>query len=292
MNELFEEKLMPVSRIALLLVVLGLDCASHASENDWRDVDAEKLVYIDTTDGRVVVELNDRYAPQTVAHFKRLVREGFYDGLSFYRVIDGFVAQAGDGSDISEDVNAERPPLPAEFEQTWRADWPWMPVQSPDMFAAQTGMVEGFPAARDGDKSWLVHCPATFAMARGNAANSGYSDFYIVIGQAPRYLDRNLTVFGRVIDGMPIVQQVKRGPNEQGGVIESPSQRTTISTIRMAADLAPEQRIGYQVTDTQHAAFAALLDDRKHRKSEWFLFTPPGVLDVCQVPIAVRRAPQ
>ncbi|GJM11410.1 MAG: peptidyl-prolyl cis-trans isomerase [Lysobacteraceae bacterium] len=282
---------MQIPYTALLLALLGLASASQASDSQWRDVDASKLIYIDTPDGRVVVELNDRFAEQTVAHFKQLVQDGFYDGLTFYRVIDGFVAQAGDGSDISDEIGAEREPLIAEFERPWNADWPWMPVQAPDMFAAETGFMDGFPVARDGDASWLVHCPGTFAMARGNAADSGYSDFYIVIGQAPRYLDRNLTVFGRVIDGMAVVQQVLRGPVDKGGVIESPSQRTAISQVKLASDLLDEERIDYQVINTHHADFEKMLHDRRERANEWFLFKPPPVLDVCQVPVAVRRKP-
>ena len=135
-------------------------------------------------------------------------------------MIDGFVAQGGDGSDLGELSNV--PLLNAEFEIDWNEEFSYMHVQSPDMFAPETGIIDGFAVARDPsrDKVWLTHCPGTVAMARNDDLDSSRTDFYIVIGQAPRYLDRNMNIFGRVVYGMDVVQRIKRGPILGNGVIQ------------------------------------------------------------------------
>lgn len=252
----------------------------------WRRVDAQNLVYMDLPAGEVVIELNPRFAPATVARFKELIGEDFYRGLSFYRVIDGFVAQAGDQSDISL-PNAE-PALPAEFELAWDDELPWTPVEKDDLYQAETGFIDGFAAARDKRHVWLTHCPGIVAMARNNEPDTGSTDFYIVIGQAPRYLDRNLTVFGRVIAGMDVVQRIRRGRTEDNGIIDSDTERSRIKRIRLGTALGEDERQQVFVMDTSSAGFADYMDARRNRKHEFFHHKPPKVLDVCQVPVATR----
>lgn len=249
----------------------------------WRVPDAGKLAYIETSDGRIIIELNTDFAPQTAAQFTRLVKQGFYDGLRFYRVIDGFVAQGGDGSDLDRELSG--PMLPAEFEIEREAAEPFVSVQTNDLFAAETGFVNGFAVARDNEKAWLTHCPGVVAMARDNDPASGSTDFYIVIGQAPRYLDRNLTIFGRVVAGMDIVQKINRGPRDSNGIIEDKTAQTVIKKAVMAVDIPEKQRQSIQVMNTRHEAFTEVLDNRRYRTSAFFHHTPPAVLDVCQVPV-------
>lgn len=286
---------MKLSQVKLLMA--GCLCAFSTfvlcSEQlpEWRTPPAENLVYIDTPDGRVVVELNPTFAPKTVAQFKRLVREKFYDGLRFYRVINGFVAQGGDGSDVDGELT--HPALPAEFERPYSDELDFVPAQKDDLFAAETGFIDGFAAARDADskKTWLTHCPGVIAMARGNEPDTGSTDFYIVIGQAPRYLDRNLTIFGRVLKGMDVVQQIKRGPSDANGMIDEANDQTQITAAVVAADLPESERVPVQVMHSTHPAFAELLNNRRHRTHEFFHHTPAAVLDACQVPVPVRLTP-
>lgn len=245
----------------------------------------DDTIILQFDDGPIVIELNPRFAPATSAQFRRLVREGFYDGLPFYRVIDGFVAQGGDGSDMSEEENAE-PTVKAEFDLEWSDDIPFVTVQKPDLFAPETGFIDGFPAARDPEKGrvWLAHCPGIVGMARGDTPGSGSTDFYIVIGQAPRYLERNITAFGRVIYGMNTVQRIRRGPAETAGMIADSDDATLIRSAHILADLPAEERPAIVVPDTNSEAFRTMFEARRHRTSEWFVSTPPPVLDVCQVP--------
>lgn len=280
-------------RVALFAAALALLIASEpvraaAEEPTWREVEPDNLVFIDLAEGEVVIELNPGFAPKTVAQFRRLVRERFYDGLAFYRVIDGFVAQGGDGSDLGE--LSDVPLIDAEFERGWTDDLPFTAVQKPDLFAPETGFVDGFAAGRDlaGGKTWLLHCPGAVAMARNDGADSSRTDFYIVIGQAPRYLDRNMNVFGRVIHGMEAVQRIRRGPAGDNGIIRDDTQTSRIRGLVLASDIPEGERREAYVMDTGSEGFADLLDDRRERKQRFFHHRPPPVLDACQVPMAGR----
>ena len=119
---------------------------AHAADDPvWRKVDPENLVFMELYEGQVAIELNPLFAPKTVRQFRNLVQDHFYDGLSFYRVIDGFVAQGGDGSDLGELSLA--PLIKAEFESELPEDIAFMPVQKDDLFAPETGFVDGFAVA-------------------------------------------------------------------------------------------------------------------------------------------------
>lgn len=269
----------------LVLIVLSVVGGSvYAAEEEWRLTDPKSTAVLELDAGEVIIELNPGFASATVAQFTRLLKQGFYDGLSFYRVIDAFVAQAGDGSDIGEP--SEEPSVKAEFERDWSDDLHFSVVQKPDLFAPETGFIEGFAAARDMEAGtvWLTHCPGTVAMARGDEPDSSRTDFYIVIGQAPRYLDRNLTIFGRVVYGMEHIQSVRRGPPSRSGIIETPDERSIIRTAQLAADLPLAERPMVEVRDSNSAEFRAMLEARRHREADFFHHTPPPVLDVCQVP--------
>jgi len=274
-------------RISLLAAALGFAAAAPAQDAmTWRQLDPELTVHMETTEGSVIFELNPLFAPQTVAQFRRLVREGFYHGLSFYRVIDGFVAQGGDESDINSP--SSQPQLEAEFEIEWSDDLAWTSVQRNDLYAEETGFIDGFAAATDREHAWLTHCPGALAMARDNEPDTGSTDFYMVIGQAPRYLDRNLTVFGRVVHGMDAVQRIRRGAVENNGVIEDEAARSRIRRIRLGSDLADKDRVEVFVMDTSSAGFARYMEARRDRADEFFHRRPPQVLDVCQVPVGTR----
>jgi peptidylprolyl isomerase len=270
------------------LLAAGLPQSALAVDPTWREVDPDNLVFMELHEGQVVIELNPAFAPKTVEQFRRLVQERFYEGLSFYRVIDGFVAQGGDGSDLGE--LSEVPLIKAEFERDWSPDLPFTLVQKPDLFAPETGFVEGFAAGRDPDegKAWLTHCPGAVAMARNDDADSSRTDFYIVIGQAPRYLDRNMNVFGRVIHGMEAVQRIQRGPATNNGIFRDETAASRIRSIRLASDVPEDERLTAYVLDTGSKGFADLLRDRRDRRQRFFHRKPPQVLDACQVPVAGR----
>lgn len=271
-----------------MLVLIGTSVRAADGELVWREVDPDNLVFIELREGRVAIELNPRFAPRTVRQFRELVQKRFYDGLPFYRVIDGFVAQGGDGSDLGE--YSDIPLIAAEFEIEFDPELPFAPVQEKDLFADVTGFIDGFAVARDRDAGsvWLTHCPGAVAMARNEGPDTSRTDFYIVIGQAPRYLDRNMNVFGRVIDGMDVVQRIRRGPVDENGIISDDAASSRIVRMTLAADQAEDERLKALVIETGHKAFRQMLDQRRDRRANFFHRKPPEVLDVCQVPMAGR----
>jgi peptidylprolyl isomerase len=267
---------------------------------DWRDVDPGNLVLIDTRYGEVAIELAPQFAPRHVERVRALIRAHFYDGLSFYRVIDGFVAQGGigEGTASTKDHPKEAEslkqwlPLKAEFERPIGNDLTFTPLGNGDLFAPEAGHMGGFPTGRDPKTKteWMVHCPGTFAFARDNGADTATTEFYIVIGEAPRRLDRNLSAFGRVIDGMQFVQKLQRGdPNVENGVIQDVKSRDSILRVRLAADVPEKDRPQYQIMRTDSVSFATEKERRKNPAPEFYHYTPPPVLDICGISAPVRR---
>ena len=277
-------------------------CSASAADDAalWRKVDPADLVLIETKYGTTAVELAPAFAPRHVERLKALIRAHFYDGLSFYRVIEGFVAQGGAGEATAATSNkpkdaqktAQWPPLKREFERPIGPDTRFTPLGSPDLFAKQVGHVDGFPVGRDPKMhtEWIVHCPGTFAFARDNAPDTATTEFYIVIGEAPRRLDRNLTAFGRVVDGMQYLQKLERGdPAIDNGVISDPSKQDRIVSMRLAVDIPAAERPDYEVMRTDTKAFAAWKANKKNPAPGFYFRQPPPILDVCLAPVPSRK---
>lgn len=270
--------------------IMAKVAAENAIKNkdEWRKVAIENLVVMTLPHGQVVIELAPQFSPNHVEQFMRLTKEAHYDGNKFYRVIDGFVAQAGpeDGSSADRAV----PTLALEGEWQTSKDWSFTLVQNKDLFAEQTGFKDGFALAHNPSeqKAWLTHCPGVIAMARGNDADSASSHFYITNGQAPRYLDRIMTIFGRVIYGMNHVQAITRTATIEGEVEVVSSAHTPIVSMKMMADLPKNQQIQLEVKNTESKLFASKLEERIKRENAFFFKKPPPVLDVCQTPVLTR----
>ncbi len=255
----------------------------------WRAVEPENLLILELENGRVAIELYPGIAPHSVAAIKELVRRGFYDGLSFYRVVENFVAQGGIGE--GSPAHREVPTLKAEFTFPARTARPFTPVQADEVFAPETGFWRGLAVGRDGEDgtAWAIHCPGTFALARDADPDSSSSEFYIVIGEAPRHLDRNLTVLGRVIAGLRFVQAAPRGDREVNyGVIPADRPQLRIRRARIAADLPEDERPVFHVMRTDTAAFAARIESQRRRDDPFWVVRPRPVLDICTVPVPVR----
>jgi len=261
--------------------------ANNTTDQQWRALDLNNTFLLTLPHGKVVIELAPQFSPKHVQQLSALVKKGFYDGEKFYRVIDGFVAQAGpkDGSEKDKSV----PILAMEGEFITDKNWSFTPVQNKDLFAKQTGFKQGFALAKNNDDSaWLTHCPGVLAMARGNEADSASGHFYFVIGQAPRYLDRIMTIFGRVVYGMEHIQAIQRTSVIDGEYAVDSRDYTPIVNMRLMADVPKAEQIIIEVENTESTAFADRLVKRRARENEFFYQKPPPVLDVCQVPIRSR----
>jgi peptidylprolyl isomerase len=278
----------------ITLFFISASGANNSVDAPWRTLALNNTVLLTLPHGKVVIELAPQFSPKHVAQFSQLTQQGFYNKTSFYRVIDGFVAQGGpkEGSEKDKTV----PLLTMESEWTTDKDWSFTPVQTQDLFAEQTGYKDSFAIAYQADKgkktgkAWLTHCPGTIAMARNNEADSASSHFYFVIGQAPRYLDRIMTIFGRVVYGMQHIQAIQRTEVVEGDYAVDHRDFTKIVSMQLMSDVVKSKQIRIQVENTESRAFTERLATRRARDSDFFYKKPPPVLDVCQIPIRSRLA--
>jgi peptidylprolyl isomerase len=283
-------KLNFILAISALLVVFGAFADTKKNDNEWRTLDADNTVLLTLPHGKIVIELAPQFSPKHVEQFIKLTKSGHYDGNKFYRVIDGFVAQGGpeDGSPADKSV----PTLKMEGDFTTDENWQFTKIQDNDLFAKQTGFKDGFPLAHNPSekKAWLTHCPGVIAMARGNEPDSGSSHFYIVNGQATRYLDRIMTVFGRVVYGMNNIQAITRTSVIEGDTPVDKKDYTPMLSMQIMSDVPKEKQILLQVQNTEHRTYSDMIVKRKKRENAFFYKKPPPVLDVCQTPVLSRIA--
>ena len=260
--------------------------ASQAS--DWRSLDPENTLYLELEKGRVVIELAPDFAPKNVANIKALVKEGYFDGLAMIRSHDNYVAQWGDSSEKREFKNAAKK-VPGEFTVTYQEGTEFTRLPDVDGYAPQVGHVNSFAAARDPktQSTWLTHCYGAIGVARGNETDSGNgSSLYAVTGHAPRNLDRNITVVGRVMHGIELLSSLPRGTGNLG-FYETAKERTPIKTVRMAADVPQSERSKLEVFRTDTANFKALVEAQRNRGGDWYKFAANHI-ELCSVPIPVR----
>ena len=256
---------------------------------EWREPDPARTLYMDLDAGRVVFELSASFAPAHLANIRTLAKSGWFDGLSINRVQDNFVTQWGDATSSRPRAGAAERVAP-EFEREWTADLPFTPLPDGDVYAPQVGFIDGFPVAGDRAQGriWLAHCYGTLGVGRDNAADSGNgSELYVVIGHAPRQLDRNITVAGRALQGMELLAALPRG-GEAMGFYGNAAQRVPIRRMRFAEDVPPSERTALEVLRTDSTSFEEVVEARRNRRDEWYL-RPAGRIDVCSVPIPVRR---
>ncbi len=266
------------------------DVVKASKPADWRPLDPENTVYMDLPTGRVIIELAPGFAPNTAANIRALVREKYFDDLFIIRSQDGFVVQWGDPDEDNPKPFKAAKTIKAEFTAPIKAVGSFTRLKDGDVYAPQVGHVGGFPSARDpaGGQAWLTHCPAMIGVARDTGADTGNgSQLYVVTGHAPRQLDRNITVVGRVVSGMPLLSVQPRGTGALG-FYEKPEQRMPLKLVRMAADVPEAERSKFEVMRTESAAYQAALDAARHRGGPWTKVSP-GKVDLCSAPIPVRE---
>lgn len=259
-----------------------------AGPADWRPLDVAHTLYVELDSGRIVIELAPSFAPAHAANILRLVRQGYYDGLAIVRAQDNFVVQWGD-PDGKRSLGEARSTLPPEFTVPLDARLPFTPLVDRDGYAPEVGFSGGFPAARDRrvGQAWLAHCYAMVGAGRGNEVDSGNgAELYVVIGHAPRQLDRNIALVGRVVQGMERLATLPRGGGPLG-FYEQPTQHVPIRRVVVAADLPEAERTRLEVLRTDTATFEALVEARRNRRDEWYK-VPAGYIDLCNLPIPVR----
>jgi peptidylprolyl isomerase len=256
--------------------------------SDWRRLDPENTLYMELASGRVIIELAPLWAPRSVANIRTLAREKYFDGLGVIRVQDNFVAQWGDRTE-KKPIGSAKKTIPAEFTRAITPDLPFVPLPDRDVYAPQTGYSGGFPAARDpaSNRAWLVHCYASVGVGRDNAEDSGNgAELYAVIGNAPRALDRNITVAGRIVKGIELLSSLPRGTGALG-FYEKPEMDVAIKSVRLMSDVPVAERTPLELLRIDSDTFRALVESRRFRKDEWYK-VPPGAIDVCANSLPTR----
>jgi peptidylprolyl isomerase len=258
----------------------------------WRPVDPDNLLVIDLTDGgRIVIELAPDFAPVHVANIKALARGGWWTGAAIYRVQDNYVAQWG-----NNDAKTALPPgvvkaPPAEYDRPLAGLWV-RPLGYPDSYAPMVGHAGGWPIGYDPEtgRAWLTHCYGFVGVGRDLAPDTGTGgELYAVIGHAPRPLDLNIALVGRVVEGMPLFSARPRGTGPLG-FYQDPKQNVPIARVRLASDMPPAERPRYEVMRTDSPAFSAYVLGRANRGGDFFK-RPAGGVDLCNAPVPVRKVP-
>ena len=259
---------------------------SNASDQpDYIEIPQQELVYMHTSKGMLVMQITDIQSPNAANQFKNLVKEGFYNGLDIYRVVDGFVIQGGE-QEFDPQTSKQskfRNNLKAEFTRQIPENSQFMSVQSPALLAPEEGLIGTFPAGRDKQtkEEWLLHCPGTVAMARNNEPDTSSTEFYVTIGHAPRHLDRNMSVFGRVIDGMTAAQAMHRGPMSTNGVIDKDQPRTKILSAVLGNDQTANLKVNYKIENPRGKKYQDRLANARSNPGPFLVYPGNGNVDVC-----------
>jgi len=249
-------------------------------EPDWRPLDPVQTLVIDTSKGRIVVEMAPALAPLAVARVKRLAREGVYDGLLFHRVIEGFVDQTGDPNNRDGGTSAY-PDLPAEFSARLPADAPLaVVVRRSDGIEGFVGSVPvaGVSAAEQGlggdhrPRVWGAYCDGVAGMGRQAGIDTANSEIFFTRAPARR-LDHDYAVWGRVVQGLDVVRAIKVG--------EPPPDPDRMVRVRLAADLPAADRPRLELANPRGPAFQARAAALKARLGARFT--------ICDLPNVVRQ---
>jgi len=267
------------------------EIVAAAPPSAWKAIPAKDLLVMTLAGGgKVLIQLAPDFAPVHVANIRRLAMSTYWRGSSVYRVQDNYVAQWG----INEVKRAlppgviERPP-----HEYWRsaAGLSVTPLGSPDPYARSVGFAGGWPVAlyADGNAS-LTHCYGTVGVGRELHPDTGSGvELYAAIGHAPRQLDRNIAIVGRVVSGIERLASLPRG-TETMGFYKAGSVAKPIINVTLASAIPAARRPAFEYLDETSPAFAAYVHRRQNRDDDFYRLAAGGV-DLCNVQVPVRAKP-
>jgi peptidylprolyl isomerase len=274
-----------------------------AEPGEWKAIDPADLLVMELAPDAagqprtVVIQLlPPPFSQGWIGNIRTMAKAHWWDGTTVYRVVDNWVAQWGDG----EDDKAKAKPLPeglrvvpeSEYvvssDATLLAAMPAYHGGGSDSYAPYTGFDGGWPFAGDNESLWPTHCYGTVGVARDLSPDTGTgAELYAVIGHAPRQLDRNIAVVGRVIEGIEHLSVLPRGKGE-AGVYDDPKLRVPILSVRLGNELPEPPKFQYLASDS--ASFAEYVRVKANRHDSFYK-VPAGGIDVCNVQVPIRRVP-
>ncbi|MNX52937.1 Peptidyl-prolyl cis-trans isomerase cyp18 [compost metagenome] len=251
-----------------------------AQTAEWRTVSPENLWVIDTSKGRVLVELEPRAAPAHIERIRTLTNRGFYDGLKFHRVIPNFMAQTGDPEGTGAG-GSDLPDIKGEFSFRRGRDSGFAPVENSG--PGLRGIMGSLPIMTQPDAQMFVtadlkvgasglFCPGVAGMARASSPDSANSQFYLMTGQNDA-LNGGYTTFGRVVQGLDVVRALKAGSEAEDGAVGADAD--VMTKVQLASALPEGQRPTVRVAVPGSAAFNAAVEAARTARGAQF-----GICDV------------
>jgi cyclophilin family peptidyl-prolyl cis-trans isomerase len=282
------------------------EIVAAAKADEWVAIAPSDLLVMDLAPDargkprRVVIQLIPApFSQSWVGNIRKLAAAHWWDGTSINRVQDNYVVQWGDAT--------EKKALPYDLvvvpEREYVANHcsdvpcPFPPLDSgalnKDLAYGETGfrgaLGGGFPLATNGEYQWPTHCYGMVGVGRNLSPDTGTgAELYTVIGHAPRHLDRNIALVGRIIEGMEHMSSLPRGTGDLG-FYKTPEERTAILSVRLMSEMQSDKPLPeFEYLSTESKSFAAYADARANRRDPFFI-TPAGGADICNIPVPVRR---
>jgi peptidylprolyl isomerase len=272
------------------------EIVAAAKANAWVAIKSSDLMIMDLAPDskgkprRVVIQLMPApFSQGWVSNIRKLATAHYWDDTSINRVQDNYVAQWGDAT--------EKKALPEGLAVVPESDyvtpdWPskdWIFAQAdgrPDAYAGAHGFYVGWPLAQGRKGLWPIHCYGMVGVGRNLSPDTGSgAELYTVIGHAPRHLDRNIALVGRVIEGIEHLSSLPRGTGALG-FYETEGERVQILSVRLGNEA--KDVLAFEYLDTESESFAAYADARANRRDPFFNI-PAGGADICNIPVPIRR---
>jgi peptidylprolyl isomerase len=302
------KRYLPLVAIAALcapLPLLAQEAKTHpapseivaaAKANAWVAIKSSDLMIMDLAPDskdkprRVVIQLMPApFSQGWVSNIRKLATAHYWDSTSINRVQDNYVVQWGDVTE--KKAFPEGLAVVPESDYV-TPDWPskdWIFAQAdgrPDAYAGAHGFYVGWPLAQDRKGLWPIHCYGMVGVGRNLSPDTGSgAELYTVIGHAPRHLDRNIALVGRVIEGIEHLSSLPRGTGALG-FYEKEEERVQILSVRLGNEAKDVPAFEY--LDTESESFAAYADARANRRDPFFNI-PAGGADICNIPVPIRR---
>lgn len=296
------------------------EIVAAAPATDWIAIAPADMLVMTLANGKqaVIQLMPPPFSQGWIGNIRKLAAAHWWDGLSINRVQDNYVVQWGDAS--------EKKALPAglavvpesEYVVKYSAehaggaavDQMTMAIEAleaatmelearigsrsgsntQDSSVIGTGFNKGWPYAKDDSAYWPIHCYAMVGVGRNLSPDTGSgAELYTVIGHAPRHLDRNIAVVGRVISGIENLSSLPRGTGALG-FYEKAEERVGITSIRLASELPAANQPRFEYLSTESETFAAYAEARANRRDAFFN-VPAGGADICNIPVPVRKKP-
>jgi peptidylprolyl isomerase len=286
---------------------------------EWKAVDVADLLVMDLAPDahgskrQVIIQLiPPPFSQGWVGNIRTLAKSHWWDGTSVYRVVDNWVTQWGDGEDDPKKAKPLPPGIVKVPESNYSVPMPCKVIVfqkkviseqcDPALTAldgfdsyvlkGQAGFSGGWPVASalqsDGNRIWPLHCYGSVGVARDLSPDTGTgAELYAVIGQAPRQLDRNIAVVGRVIEGIENLSALPRGKGAQG-VYDDPALKVPIISVRLASELPAVAQPSFEYLASDSQSFADYVHVKANRNDSFYKVPAAGI-DVCNVQPPIRR---